>query len=195
MKRIVNLFQILTLSLIIVLTSCQVFTKDGDMMYDYDGNYVLEAPVTNPSFTKEEISNRVAKRDDGIWILADLDKSVWFTGGIVMDYFGYPNWTQTPNGVAMDPVGTFGSKTVYGFFITNEDIEPLAGKVSDSDCIKQYGVPKGCLAFKFKTDGGWTGQFACDEGTPYHLKGSSGPFINCVLDLTKPDADPPYSPN
>ena len=51
MKRIVNLFQILTLSLIIVLTSCQVFTKDGDMMYDYDGNYVLEAPVTNPSFT------------------------------------------------------------------------------------------------------------------------------------------------
>lgn len=195
MKRLFSLALSFVLLLVVIFTACQVYTKDGDIMYDYNGKYVLEAPVTNPSFTKEEISNRVAKRDDGVWILADLKGSVWVTGGIIMDYFGYPNWTQTPNGVAMESVGVFGDKTVYGFFISNEDIESLAGKISDSDCNKQYGIPKGCLAFKFKTDGAWTGQFACDEGSPYHLKGSSGPFINCVLDLTKPDSDPPYSPN
>ncbi|HOJ65090.1 MAG TPA: hypothetical protein PLE45_11805 [Spirochaetota bacterium] len=193
MKKISVLVLVVLFALL--ATTCQWYTKDGAIIYNYKGEYVLEAPVTSPSFTQEEINYRVAKRDDGVWILAAHTKTVWVTGGAIMDYFGINNWTQTPNGKQMDAIGTWGDKTVYGFFISNADIESLLTKVSDNDCIKEYGVPKGCFAFKFKTDGGWTDQFATDEGTPYHLKNSSGPFINCVLDLTKPDATYPYSPN
>ncbi len=195
MRKVLIFCLTLITMFVFLFNSCQIYTKDGDLMYDYKNKFVLEAPVTSPSFTSQEINYRVAKRDDGVWILAAHTKSVWFTGGVLMDYYGYPNWTQTPNGVQMTAIGTWGSKTVYGFKISNDDIESLLGKVSDSDCIKQYGIPKGCFAFKFKTDGGWTDQFATDEGSPYHLKGSSGPFINCVLDLTKPTASNPYSPN
>ena len=195
MKKIGMLFLLVLFALLI--GSCQWYTDGGELLYNYKGEYKFEAPKTNPSFNATQIKNRVGVDSEGnVWILADsTSASVWFKGGYMLDYYGYPNWTKNPNGVAMNKIGTYAGKNVFGFKIPKEDISVLVGKVSDSDCIKQYGTPKGCFAFKFALDSAWTGQFAADEGSPYHLKGSSGVFINCAIDFNKPNSDPPYSPN
>lgn len=194
MKRIGTFFIIAFV--LFLFSGCQYYTSSGELLYDSRGVYRYEAPITNPAFNATQIKNRVGIDTEGnVWILADNPATVWFKGGYLLDYHGYPNWTKNPNGVSMEKIGTFAGKGVYGFKIKKDDIGVLIGKVSDTDAIKQYGTPKGCFAFKFALDNAWTGQFAADEGTPYHLKGSSGVFINACIDFNKPNTDPPYSPN
>lgn len=187
---------LITIIVLFAINSCQVYNESGDLLYDYKENYVYEAPETDPPVTAEDIKNRVAILDNGdLMILADGDGQIWLKGGYILSYYGYPDWTKTPNGAPMSVIGTYAGKNVYAFRIPAEDIAVLVGEVSDTDCINQYGTSRGCFAFKFAKDDKWTGQFACESGSPYHLRGSSSVYINCAVDFNKPDSDHPYSPN